>query len=147
MITSEGVSIRKTDQHRHKYLDAMAEWISYWSQVGFERDDYAGDVECPVGYFERHGKRILICDDQGYVWVNKYHDERGAQAMFHALERYYDTWDDEAFGDEALIELRQIDLNRCDRFIGYVARNEVHNLESFEFDVWVSMGEPKGYLG
>ena len=83
-------SLKRTDPHRHKYLSAMAEYLDLWCEL-----DWHGDVECLTGAYALAGRRIVITNDQGFVWVEQYDTPEGARIVFDLLERYYSEWGDE----------------------------------------------------
>lgn len=126
------VSITKTDPHRHKYLDAMAEYLD--REVNMFSDEWSGNVECPTGAFARFGKRILFNDERGFVWVEKWPSDRAAAQVFAALELYYYTWDDEEITDE--VTRTQMLANR-DAYLKMVAERALVNVEAPEFDDWI----------
>jgi len=85
--------IKLTDLHRHKYLSAMAEYLSYCDG----EDEWTGSVEWDV-YVQRFGKRILFNDDRGFVWVDKFASEDEAKAQFMLIAEAYHPW---AMADDA----------------------------------------------
>lgn len=96
-----GHEIRWQDAHRHKYGSAMAEYLDLCEG----EDEATGDVDW-TGHYRRFGKRILVCNDQGFVDVWRYASEDEAIGEFAAIDldycRYEDE-DDEGEDDEALV--------------------------------------------
>ena len=102
------ISIRRNDPHRHKFADALAEYLDMRLADNMERSD--GDVECPTGAWIRCGRRILFYDERGFVWVETYPDEAKAEAMEKLLSDYYGWWgDEECDQDEIASNLARID--------------------------------------
>ena len=145
MMLKNGYEIRKSDPNRYKYSDAMAEFLDI---IGPDYEDESmGDVESPTGYVQRFGRRLLTTDGQGFVDCTAFDDARGAEAVFHALERCYGIWaDDEYYEESAELHERERDADCAQRYFVYVSRNELNNLESFDYVGWVTMGMPRGYL-
>ena len=75
------VTINKTDLFRHKYGDAMAEYLDTcrWA------DDVVGDCDGPYDYCGRYGKRLLFTDSQGFVSVDTFRSADDALAVFDAI--------------------------------------------------------------
>lgn len=139
MMTKQGNEVRLTDPHRHKFADALAEYL--YDDMDSWAHDASGDAECPTGWFARIGKRILRGDDHGFVWVERFHDERGAETIFNALSHLYSAWDSYVYMTDEETGVRQ-----AGRYVDYCYGNEANNAESYPFDQWVAMGEPAGYL-
>jgi len=138
------VSIKRSDS-RYKYDSAMAEYLSY-KDVQMFSDRESGDVECPTGYFAQFGRRILVSNDRGFVWVEVWPSEESAEQVFYAMEHYYSVWsDEEDCANEMTYEQRTAALDVADKFLAYVAGNASNNLEAFSFDRWVAEGKPKAY--
>lgn len=134
---------------RYKYGgDPMAEYLSWRAMEDMERG--SGDVECPTGYFIRFGRRILLNDSQGFVWVETWPETQAAEQVFDALNRYYGEWeyDDWRSSDEPerTEEEQAAVLADCDLYLKYVAETAVNNLIAYTYDEWVAMGRPKAYL-
>lgn len=150
MITRSEQSIRLTDPRRHKYADAMAEYLSDLAMDGGQDQD-SGDVECPTGWFARFGRRILVGDERGFVWVEVWPEPLAAEQVYNAMQRYYDEWsyDEWCDGNEAerTEEEQAAILADCNRFMSYVAECAHENLESYDFEGWVARERPEGPLG
>lgn len=97
MITGQGYEIRKTDPHRTKYGDAMAEYLDGRLEWASEE---SGDVECPTGHFTRFGRRILVTDDRGFVWVEKWATTEKAERVYSAMDQFYWYWADEEMEED-----------------------------------------------
>ena len=80
-LGDQKVTIRKTDSYRHKYGDAMAEYLD----TCLEPDDVVGDTDGPYDYCARHGKRLMFTDSQGFVSVDTYRSVGDALAVFDAI--------------------------------------------------------------
>lgn len=137
-------SIKKNDPHRHKYADAMAEYLDYLD-YGMVADGYSGDSECLTGHFARFGRRILVGDDRGFVWVEKWPSEQSARQVYDAMDHYYGWWADEESDLSESVRAAMLDL--CNLFLDYVTQCAVENLEAFDFDRWTMEDQPKGPLG
>jgi hypothetical protein len=88
MITRNGEDIRLSDQHRHKYDSAMAEFLDT-----LDADETTGSVDWR-GFVGRYGKRLLHEDDRGFVSVERYPTVADAVERFETLDAEYCTWDD-----------------------------------------------------
>lgn len=93
--------IRATDPHRHKYDNAMAEYLDF---IGADyEDESTGSVEW-CEYVQRFGKRLLITDDRGFVTCDKYATEDAAREVFGRADVAYGEWldaEDQAQSDGA----------------------------------------------
>lgn len=76
--------IRWTDPHRCKFADAMSEYLWDVSLA----DDETGSCDWHY-HVSRFGKRLLFCDDRGFVWVEKCADEMEANERFAAIDQSY----------------------------------------------------------
>lgn len=83
MITVHGTEILRTDQHRHKFASAMAEFL-YEASLHGDGDDFAS-AEVGCYSVRRFGRRLLFENDQGYVWTEREATER------EAIERVEDA--------------------------------------------------------
>jgi hypothetical protein len=92
MIICTGDEITLTDQYRHKFDSAMAEYLYHLSLISGE-DRSSGTVECSTGWFAQFGKRLLIEDSQGSVWLEYFHTVDEATAAYDLLATEYDMWD------------------------------------------------------
>jgi hypothetical protein len=82
-LGDEVVTIRKTDRFRHKYGDAMAEYLDTCLDGP---DDVVGDCDGPYGYYcGRYGKRLLFTDSFGFVSVDTFRSAGDALAVFDAI--------------------------------------------------------------
>jgi hypothetical protein len=132
--------IRQTDPHRHKFADALTEYaydrMDAWAYGG------SGDVDCPTGWFARIGdKRIIRGDDSGFVWVEKFADKRGREAVYYALELVFWAWSEEDVPEDA--QTRNIE--RAGDYLTYCYVHEANNLESLTYDEWLAQGRPRPY--
>ena len=76
---------------KYKYGgDTMAEYLDH---VDGE-DDWTGSVEWDV-YVRRFGKRLLLTDDRGFVWVQKYATAAECQEAFASIDAAYCKWSEE----------------------------------------------------
>lgn len=141
------VHITKTDPHRHKYADAMAEYLDWLSAESMERG--SGDAECPTGWFVQFGRRILVGDERGFVWVEVWPEEAAATQVYEAMDLYYSQWAYDDWSDEEeRTEAQQMAImDDCNLFLRYVADTAINNLEAFDYDRWVAEGRPKAYPG
>lgn len=85
--------IRAIDPRRHKYADGMAEYLST-ALLG------EGDRECGNAcdwdvYVAQYGKRLLLTDTRGFVWVQKYATEEDASADYDRIELAWCEYEDE----------------------------------------------------
>ena len=92
MILRDGEEIRLIDPYRHKFADAMSEYLWLLS-MDSGWDDQSGDVECSTGWFARFGKRLLFSDSQGFVGHDRFADEAACIAQYDLLATEYADWD------------------------------------------------------
>jgi hypothetical protein len=140
-------SIRKTDPHRHKYADAMAEYLDFDANMRCDRD--SGDVECGTGWFAEFGKRILCHDERGFVWVEKWPNDLAAEQVFNAMQAYYEAWDDENpdYDDdlpEGMSISREAMLELLDAHLFYVAQCATESKVALDLAAWQVAGQPRG---
>lgn len=90
-----GYEIRWTDEHRHKYGSAMAEYLDLCEG----EDEETGSCEWHAHY-RRYGKRLLVSDPNGFVDVWRYASEGEAIAEFRAIDEDFGAWLDLDEGDE-----------------------------------------------
>lgn len=96
MIVADGVSIKNSDT-RHKYGSAMAEYMDYLcGMAAQDRDTGGGDG---FMFYAQFGKRIMTCDEQGFVDVITFANEDDANSAFREADEAYWAWC--ADGDEA----------------------------------------------
>lgn len=102
MILKDGSEIRHTDQYRHKYDSAIAEYID--ASVGGHTvaDDCTGDVESSIGFVWRFGKRIMTENSQGFVSCVRQPSVELAESLFDAIDSEYVGLDDPDGGDDAI---------------------------------------------
>lgn len=93
MLTAMGQSIRLRDPHRHKYGDAIAEWLDHHIDYA---DEMTGDVDWDV-FIARFGRTLLIFDDRGFVERVTYTTEQMAIEQYGLLDEQYCQW---AFDEE-----------------------------------------------
>lgn len=93
MITLSGESIRRTDPHRHKFADAMSEYLYDLLLQGGE-DEWTGSVESVTGHVARFGRRLLFEDGRGFVMCDTYPEVRGAVQVFEAIQLLDAAWSD-----------------------------------------------------
>lgn len=84
--------IRYKDSHRHKFGDAIAEYL-YTKGLDYADQD-TGSVEWDV-FIMRFGKRLLINDDRGFVWCETFPSEAEAIAAFEEIDAAYAKWEEE----------------------------------------------------
>lgn len=90
MRTREGISVRLTDQYRHKYSDAIAEWLDMHPDY---EDESTGDTEAPTGYVARFGRTLLTTDSRGFVDRDTYRTvEEARRALDDIADEYY-SWE------------------------------------------------------
>lgn len=92
ILRDHDIEIRATDPYRHKFADAMSEYLHQLS-LDSGWDDASGNVDAPTGWFARFGKRILHEDSQGFVWQALHDTECDAIAHYDALSDAYNRWD------------------------------------------------------
>lgn len=107
--------IRVHDPHRHKYADALAEYVDLHADRFY--DNASGDVECPTGWFAIVGRRLIRHDDRGFVWVETYADKDGAERVFDALNALYCAWGDEDAEDDEREDAYALAADRATRVI------------------------------
>jgi hypothetical protein len=136
MRTREGVSIRKTDQHRHKYACAMSEYLASRDDA---YDGCDGDADSPTGWFTRFGRRMLRGDSRGFVWCETYPTAHDARAVFDALADVATTWHMLDDGDEL--------PQQMSAWCAYVIACASEGLVAHDLDMWEVHGRPKGPIG
>ena len=148
MITCEGTTVTRTDPYRHKFADAMAEYL--YERQFMEMHDFGGDEQCPTGWWVQFGRRILRGDADGFIRVETWPSVDAADCVVTALELYWAAWD-ETWGEgspwvEDSPELPdETELGRRDQYLAYCTQNARENLGCFSFDYWRSLGQPVGY--
>lgn len=80
-----GHEIRWADEHRHKYASAMAEYLDLCDG----EDEATGNANEWFAYYRRFGKRILVCNSQGFVDVWRYASEDEAIDEFTTIDADY----------------------------------------------------------
>lgn len=134
MLTKNGAQITKTDSTRHKYADAISEYLDNAEL------DWSGSVECPTGAYALAGRRIVFTDDRGFVWTETYPDADGAEQVFDALELYYCDWEDD---DPTRVDV----LSRDDRYLCYVVDCAKNLCTAFSVRTWLVQGQPISCIG
>lgn len=87
-----GLEITK-ETARYKFGgDPMAEYLGMLGLDGTDED--TGSVEWDV-FVMRFGKRIVLEDDRGFVWVEKHETEEDAKRAFNRWESAYWHWLDQ----------------------------------------------------
>jgi hypothetical protein len=137
MITREGSSITKTDKHRHKYADAMSEYLANRDDA---YDNASGGAESPMGWFARFGKRLLRGDDRGFVWCEVYPSADDAENVFRALDDAHETWENMCDEGDPLPQ-------SMSAWCAYVIACATEGLESYNLGEWEMLGRPSGPLG
>ena len=144
MITTshsgERIEIRRTDPNRHKYADALAEYIDTACYL----DTYSGDVESPTGWFALVGRRIIVHDSRGFVHVETFPEPWGALQVYDAMDALYCAW---ANDDEDDIDARAATIDELERHLGYVIACALENLDAHTMAEWRVHGRPTGPLG
>ena len=94
MLLSNGQQVRATDPYRHKYSDAMAEYLDHLAMDG-AHDSTEGHAEASCGWFLQFGKRILRGDNQGFVWTERCPTQAAADDLMETLRGMYaaSQWD------------------------------------------------------
>ena len=151
-LGDEEWSVRSVDTHRHKYNDAMSEYIDLRGSHDSWFDTTSGDVESPTGWFALVGKRILYHDERGFVWVVKYGDAFGARQVFDAMSHLYDVWShDEWDASEDYEEWDEVrameELHTAKRYLAYVNNCEENACIAYDLVWWTAFGMPEGCLG
>ena len=86
--TGAGIDhITQTDEFRHKYGCAMAEYMD----LRCDPDNWTGDVDFQ-GHFSLHGKRILSTDSRGFVYCHKFATRAEALEAFEIENDAYNDW-------------------------------------------------------
>lgn len=110
MITKQGESIVKSDPHRHKFNDALTEYV--YGQMDGWSDNSSGDAECPAGWYAKvGGRRLIRGDERGFVWMETFGNESDRDCIYQALDGAYwawsaDEWDEDFLDDEEVIQAR-----------------------------------------
>lgn len=87
MICTEGnYEVRESDI-RHKYSSAMAEYLDGLLDTG---DDFAGGSDVGL-YVRQFGKRLLLGNSQGSVWVERHNTLAEADKAMEIYHEEYDT--------------------------------------------------------
>lgn len=96
MRTLNGDDIRRTDPYRHKFADAMSEYL-----YGLDHDDRDGDSTDYGLWFARVGRWIVWEQSTGAVGATKFETEDEARRFFTDESANYGRWlgDDEPEGD------------------------------------------------
>ena len=87
MILRNGTEITRDNGSVKFGRDGMAEYL--WGLTldgGEDRSD--GDVNAG-GWFAQFGRRVVWCDEQGSVWVNKYDTKAAADDAYEAAAIAY----------------------------------------------------------
>ncbi len=139
MMLTEGISIRRDDT-RHKFSCAMAEFLYCRLDMS---DQYAGSDECPHGWFERFGKRVLRGNDQGFVWLEQYPSADDAEQAVDAWQTACSTWEQGPYDDDGNA-LDPIHMSRVESWAEYVDHCSREGLTAHDFDMWRVHGCPRG---
>lgn len=88
MIINDGYRTEITrGTARYKFGgDPMAEYL-----YSLDHDEYTGDSDFGL-YVSLFGKRLLISDDHGFVWVEKHATTSEAREAFDAYDHDYLDW-------------------------------------------------------
>jgi hypothetical protein len=88
-----GYEIRSEGRGRHgfgKYSCAMAEYL----EMCDGEDEWTGNTEFG-GFVRRFGRRLLECDDRGFVDCWRYPTEQEAIDEFNRIDAAYSAWMDD----------------------------------------------------
>lgn len=140
MMLTEGISIRRTDDTRHKYASAMAEFLYYRMS---DSDQFAGTDEGPFGWFERFGKRVLRGDSRGFVWCEQYPTADDARQAVDAWGAAHDAWENGPYDDDGHL-IDPVHVSRVESWAEYVDHCSREGLTAHDFDMWRVHGEPRG---
>lgn len=154
MITNDGdysVSIQQTDPHRHKYNDAMSEYMDHIGGMRMLFDTTTGESDAPMGHVALFGKRLLFHDERGFVCHDKYPSNESAQQVYYAIDAWYGEWADDEWdmgGDLAKDEYEhENQLALREAYVRYVIACATENLNAHDYDMWLVHNQPKGPLG
>ena len=126
----------RNDDTRHKYDSALAEYIDTMCDPS---DESTGDTDGPIDYCQLWGKRLLFCDSQGFVSIDKYPTETDARRVFDTIELAYWTWSEDEDSEQ--------DLDDVLAFAEYVVACATESLEPHSFHMWNVHNRPAGPLG
>lgn len=145
METINGNDIRLSDPHRHKFADALTEYV--YDDTDRWVDHASGDAESPIGWFAQCGKRILRGDSQGFVWVERFGNDHEADMIVRALHYFDGVWDIEAWEDvsvEAFSAEHDEMIDRAWRYLSYCYSCDAESCDPHDWDMWRVHGEPHG---
>ena len=151
MDTLNGNTITQTDPYRHKFADAISEYVYDDMDLWHEAH---GDAESPVGWFSQLGKRIIRGDSQGFVWVEKFGNAHEASMIARALHIFDDAWhacepDGYEWNDEIPEEFgpeHDQMIEQAGNYLAYSYACDAESCDPLEFDVW-ALDSPAGPLG
>jgi hypothetical protein len=94
VILRDGTVIdRETASYKFDH-DPMAEYLHLLSLDGGQDRD-AGESEHSLGWFAQFGKRMLHCDNSGFVWCYRFDSIERANEEFETMElRWIDSMND-----------------------------------------------------
>lgn len=91
MLLTDGTLIDRTTAGYKFGGDPMAEYLFILSmEPGTE---HIGESDYGL-WVTKFGRRLLMSNDQGFVWVERYDTEFGAQAAYDDYEENYNAWYD-----------------------------------------------------
>ncbi len=126
-------SITLTDPYRHKFADAITEYV--YDDMDSWADRGSGDEESPVGWFAPVGsKRIIRGDERGFVWMEKFGNEYERDLVYHALEGVYYAWGDAAAWSDFTHEL---ELECRENYLAYVYDCDRESQTPHSFETWL----------
>jgi hypothetical protein len=143
VLLNNGTSVRRTDPHRHKYPDAMAEYLDHLALDGMH-DSTEGDAEASVGWFLQFGKRILRGDNQGFVWVEALPSKAAADDHMDALRGMYaaSLWDAAYICQDCLLFHANNDTSGIDDATREAEVRAAVNLDGCDITI---LGDDMGY--
>lgn len=144
MITLEGESITYTDPHRHKFDSALTEYIYVTALARGLLDTWTGGHEAPMGSVSLHGRRLMFCDDRGFVYTDTYPEVDAARAVYDAIDLWYYTWEETDLDDE---DEGHEPIEVAEAYCAYVIACATENLTAYDMQSWKIRDCPKGPLG
>lgn len=149
MITTEGNTITWSDPHRHKFADALTEYI--YDDMDSWSSDAGGDHESQIGWFAQIGKRILRGDGQGFVWLERFGNEHEADMIIRALRHYDDIWSMGEWSEDEDFEPFSTEhddmLTEALNYVAYVYACDAESCDPPDIDMWRVHDRPSGPLG
>lgn len=96
MKLADGTVISRAEVSPYKFGgDPMAEYLWCLSMDTSFPDQMTGDAIDWHYHVSRFGKRLLFCNTQGFVWVDKYDTEEQAVQVFESIDSDYGTYEDD----------------------------------------------------